>query len=249
VTNREVRLATQIELLATLQLVDQRLRAKRLEVDEGESRVAALEEAVRNQTVDTTSARDELTGLVARQRDLETRLSAAEAKMKDRRMRITRIRNEKELGLAKREVDLLKEETTAVEGELMGVMELVEAVTTKLQGLEGELTRLTGARDAEAAELREKIARLRGEIDHEQVTRTEIVQTVDGDLRRRYEMIFSRRGGVAVVEVREGTCQGCRMRVPPQLFNELQRNHEKVILCPSCQRMLFWRSEGQAANG
>jgi len=51
-----------------------------------------------------------------------------------------------------------------------------------------------------------------------------------------------------VVEVRSGICQGCRMRVPPQLFNQIQRNAE-VILCPSCQRMLFWRAEGEEANG
>jgi uncharacterized protein len=242
-------LATQIELLATLQLVDQRLRAKMLEVDEGESRVAALEEAVRSQTVATTAARDELAGLSARQRDLEARLAVAESKMKDRRMRITRIRNEKELGLARREVELLKEETTTVEAELMSVMELVESVGTKVAGLEGDLAKLVEARDGEAAGLRENIARLQGEIQREQATRTQLVETVDGDLCRKYEMIFSRRGGVAVVEVREGTCQGCRMRVPPQLFNELQRHHERVILCPSCQRMLFWRSEGQAANG
>lgn len=242
-------MATQIELLASVQLVDQRLRAKMLEVDEGESRVAALEDAVRTQTIATTAARDELAALTARQRDLETRLAAAEAKMKDRRMRITRIRNEKELGLARREVELLKEETTTVEAELMGVMELVESASAKVAALEAELAKLVEARDGEAAGLRENIARLQGEIQREQTTRTQLIETVDGDLRRRYEMIFSRRGGVAVVEVREGTCQGCRMRVPPQLFNELQRNHEKVILCPSCQRMLFWRSEGQAANG
>jgi hypothetical protein len=85
-------------------------------------------------------------------------------------------------------------------------------------------------------------------MDRERATRTELIQTVDGDLRRKYEMIFSRRGGLAVVEIREGACQGCRIRVPPQLFNEIQRN-EQVILCPSCQRMLYWRVEVEEANG
>ena len=82
----------------------------------------------------------------------------------------------------------------------------------------------------------------------EKATRTELVQNVESDLRRKYEMIFSRRGVLAVVEVRSGICQGCRMRVPPQLYNEIQRN-EQVILCPSCQRMLFWRAEAEEANG
>ena len=163
-------------------------------------------------------------------------------------MRITRIRNDKELGLARREVELLKEETGALETELVAVMEQVEVAAAKLQGLDAEFARLTAERDREAGELRETLARLSGEIERERATRSELVQTIDGDLRRKYEMILSRRGGLAVVEVRGGICQGCRMRVPPQLFNQIQRN-EEVILCPSCQRMLFWRAEGEEANG
>ena len=134
-------MATQIELLADLQIVDQSLRAKTLEVTEGEARAAALEEGIRAQKAAATAVREEVAGLAAKQRDLEGRLTAAETKMKDRRMRITRIRNDKELGLMKRELDLLKEETGALETELVGVMELVEASTTKLEGLESELAR------------------------------------------------------------------------------------------------------------
>jgi hypothetical protein len=185
--------------------------------------------------------------LTAKQRDLEARLTAAEAKMKDRRMRITRIRNDKELGLAKREVDLLKEETSTIETELVSVMEEAETASAKLAGLETELARLTSTRDGEVASQREKFGRLAAEIERERAKRSEIVQTIDNDLRRRYELIFSRRGGVAVVEIRGGICQGCRMRVPPQLFNEIQRN-QSVILCPSCQRILFWRSDGEEAS-
>ncbi|TMB16396.1 MAG: hypothetical protein E6J71_16415 [Deltaproteobacteria bacterium] len=240
-------MATQIELLADLQIVDQSLRAKTLEVAEGEARAAALEEAIRAQNTAATKVREEVAGLAAKQRDLEARLTAAETKMKDRRMRITRIRNDKELGLAKREIDLLKEETSTVETELVSIMEEGETASARLTGLETELARLTTTRDGEAADQREKFAHLAAEIERERARRSELVQTVDSDLRRKYELIFSRRGGVAVVEIRGGICQGCRMRVPPQLFNEIQRN-QHVILCPSCQRILFWRSEGEEAS-
>jgi uncharacterized protein len=241
-------LPTQIEVLASLQQIDQSLRTKTLAVAEGEGRVAALEEAVRGQTNAASTAREELAALSARQRELEGNLGAAEAKMKDRRMRITRIRNDKELGLAKREVELLKEETGTLETELVAVMEQVESSTAKLQGLESELARLTAERDAEVDEQREKLSHLTGEIERERASRTALVQNVDNELCRKYEMIFSRRGGLAVVEVRGGICQGCRMRVPPQLYNEIQRNAQ-VILCPSCQRMLFWRAEAEEASG
>lgn len=162
-------------------------------------------------------------------------------------MRITRIRNDKELGLAKREVELLKEETGGLETELMAVMEQVDAATKRLEAARTELASLTTARDEEAATLRETIRRLAAEIERDRGRRNELVAAVDGDLCRRYEMIFSRRGGVAVVPVRGGTCQGCHMHVPPQLYNQLQRN-EQLILCPNCQRMLYWQPEGDEAS-
>ena len=241
-------MATQIGLLANLQIIDQSLRAKTLAVEEGQGRVAALEEAVQAQSAAAATARGELTTVGARQQDLETRLSANETKLKDRRMRLARIRSDKDLGVARREVDLLKEETGTIENELISVLEQVEAAGAKLRGIEEELARLRAAMETEAAELRETVSRLSGEIERERTVRNALVEGLDGDLRRKYEMIFSRRGGLAVVEIREGTCQGCRMRVPPQLFNEIQRN-EQVILCPSCQRMLYWRAERAEASG
>ena len=56
---------------------------------------------------------------------------------------------------------------------------------------------------------------------------------------QRYEMIFSRRGGLAVAPAKSGTCQGCRMRMPPQLYNEIQK-HLKIHFCPNCQRILYY---------
>ena len=238
---------SQIELLVQLQQVDQVLRANIQAVDSGAGRVAEVEEAYRAKAAATTEARTTGTSLAVRQRDLEGRLSLAEEKMKDRRMRITRIRNDKELGLVKREIDILKEEITGIEAELQQVYEQAEAATSGLAGLEGELKALAEAREAEAVVLKDTIARLGVDIERDRARRQKLIESVDEVLRGRYEMTFSRRGGLAVVAVRDGTCQGCRMRVPPQLYNQIQRN-DQVVLCPSCQRMLHWQPEQSEAS-
>jgi predicted nucleic acid-binding Zn-ribbon protein len=240
-------LSSQIELLVQLQEVDQVLRANTQAVESSEGRLAEVDEAHRIKSAATEEARAAAAALGTRQRDLEGRLAADEEKMKDRRMRVTRIRNDKELGLARREVELLKEEITALEAELQQVYEQVEAATTTLAALEGELKGLADARDAEAAALKETVERLGADIERDRGRRQQIIGTVDEALRSRYEMILSRRGGLAVVAVRDGTCQGCRMRVPPQLYNQIQRN-EQVFLCPSCQRMLHWRPQQSEAS-
>ena len=237
-------MATQIELLASLQLVDRSLREKERMIEESQARVAELEENGRQRGSELTAAREALGALLARQSELESRLTANEAKLKDRRMRVTRIRNEKELGLAKREVDLLRDENTTIEAELVGVMEEAERASTRAAELETAVAEIARALETEAAELRSRIAALGGDITAERERRATLVHTVEDDLRRRYEMICERRGGIAVVEIRSGICQGCHMNIPPQLFNQIQRN-EQVFLCPNCQRMLYWRPEGQ----
>lgn len=233
--------------LAELQRVDQGLKENTEAVAAGERRVAELEEALQRQEAATVAARTALEELTARQKALEERLAGAETRMKDKRMRITRIRNDKELGLAKREVELLKEETSQVETELVGVLEQVDAASKQLEAAEASLAELTTARDTEAGELRETVSRLSSDIARDKARRDELVGGVDGDLRRKYELIFSRRNGVAVVAVRGGTCLGCHMHVPPQLFIQIQRN-EQVLACPNCQRILFWQPEADAAN-
>ena len=240
---------TQIDLLAELQRVDQALSEKTRTVEEGQARVAELEETLRVKTAAAAATKQELAALETRQRDLEERLGAIKSKRKDRHMRITRIRNDKELGLAKRELDLLKEEEGTVETELLDVLEKVEAATAARAAVDGEVTSLDAAMKTEAEELRKTIDQLGGEIESDRGRREALQSSVDGDLRRRYEMIFSRRGGLAVVEIRGGTCQGCHMNIPPQLFNLIQRN-EQVIPCPNCQRILHWRPErAEQANG
>ena len=57
-------------------------------------------------------------------------------------------------------------------------------------------------------------------------------------------MIFSRRAGVAVALAKVGTCQGCRMRLPPQLYNEIQK-HLQIHFCPNCQRILYYEANAR----
>jgi hypothetical protein len=58
------------------------------------------------------------------------------------------------------------------------------------------------------------------------------------DVLKRYGAIRMRRG-LAVVAVRSGTCTGCNMNMPPQLYNTLQRG-TSLETCPYCHRMIYW---------
>lgn len=235
-------MATQVALLAELQRVDQNIKSNSEAVEARRSAVQQLDAQIAAQRGQVVAAEAEQVALERRQRELDAQLTDAESKMKDRRMRIARIRNDKELGLVRREIDALKEVMGAAETELLGLMEQGDQRRTAVEAARQALAAVEAARAKEAEELDATIARVAGAIEEDRARRDSLLATIDADLHRRYELLFSRRGGMAVVRISGGACQGCHMNVPPQLFNQIQRN-EQIFLCPSCQRILFWERQ------
>jgi predicted nucleic acid-binding Zn-ribbon protein len=54
-----------------------------------------------------------------------------------------------------------------------------------------------------------------------------------------FELVSSRRNGVAVAEARDGICTICHVRLRPQVFNNVRRN-DQIIQCDSCLRILYF---------
>ena len=235
---------TLIEILASLQEIDRRNRERQLELAELERQSSELQASLAQKRQQVEGTRTESGTANSRRRELEAQLQDAESKNKERRMRLGRIRNDKELIVAQREIEVAKESNSRLEEEILTLLEQTEAVDGGLREAETELTALEErlAKHEEAA--RGRIDQLRAEIDGDRSERESIAGRLSVPLRKRYEQIFERRGGVAVVEVRRGTCSGCNMHLPPQLYIEIQKGRE-VHLCPNCNRILFHRPEQQ----
>ncbi len=73
-------------------------------------------------------------------------------------------------------------------------------------------------------------------------TRETFTKGIDKNVLSQYNLIKSRRNGIAVVEINSNTCSGCFMNLPPQLVIEVRKKN-KIIQCPSCQRILVWNDE------
>jgi predicted nucleic acid-binding Zn-ribbon protein len=71
------------------------------------------------------------------------------------------------------------------------------------------------------------------------VERVELVRLVNPQALAIFELVSSRRNGVAVAEARNGICTICHVRLRPQVFNTVRRN-EDIVQCDSCQRILYF---------
>jgi hypothetical protein len=198
-----------------------------------ESEIEALKAAVAAQQSDWS--RKEKT-----KQEKELTLQEEGKKAAEKRMRMTRVKNIKELQALQREIEQIRQANTTGEEELIALMEQQDASATAIREKEQELAKAEEEWRARKAEIESHLIALEGELAEAAGLRQSIAGRIDGDLVGRYEMIFARRAGMAVVAVSEGICQGCYMNVPHQLINEILKG-ERLMTCPSCNRLLFYK--------
>jgi uncharacterized protein len=152
--------------------------------------------------------------------------------------KLTQAKNSKEYMAAQREIEQRRESLTSREGEISKLVEAVEAKKKLLSDRSTDVQALRDsiAKDGEAA--RERMAEIEGKIAELRVERDKLAALVKPDILKRYGAIRMRRG-LAVVSVKNGTCQGCNMNIPPQLYNTLQKGIS-IEICPSCSRIIYW---------
>ena len=149
-------------------------------------------------------------------------------------------KNSKEYVAAQREMEATRDSVQTREEEIAKLIEAVNAKEKLLAERAAELEVLRKSIDKDAEVARKKMAENDGKIAEIKVGRDKVAAGVRPDVLKRYGAIRMRRG-LAVTTVRNGTCQGCNMNVPPQLFNILQRGNS-IETCPYCHRIVYWEN-------
>jgi predicted nucleic acid-binding Zn-ribbon protein len=165
-------------------------------------------------------------------------LDTDEAEVSGAKHKLGQAKNTREYVAAQRETETRREGVANREAEIAKLVEAIEAKKKVLaeRAASVQTIRESVQKDEELAktrlaELEGKIAELRGERD-------KLAAEVKPDVLKRYSGIRIRRG-LAVVGVKNGTCRGCNMNIPPQLYIVLQRG-VSIETCPSCHRIIYW---------
>jgi predicted nucleic acid-binding Zn-ribbon protein len=231
-------LRAQIEILASLQTVDREIKEQTGLKQGLLSELQAKEREIQAKQKEV----DELNAACAEKEKLRAEKDRAfqdeGKKAMDKRMRMNRIKNSKELQALQREIDLMRQNNGELEEELIKIMQEIDVIKANIQSKQAEMAALHESWQKQQQELEGQISGIDQAMSEASSRRQSIAANLARDLVSRYELIFSRRGGTAVVEVAGGICQGCFMNIPPQLGNEIIRS-DKIHLCPSCQRIVY----------
>ena len=231
-------MASDLETLHELQKIDLELLEKRREVEAHEAALTDRRnkiEAAATQ-LETHSVRRKK--LISERAMADRLVSDRQDQLRERRQRINKVRNERELHMNEREVKDLDEEVSRDEEVLLNLMQQVEDTDAAIEGCKKEMAELEEADHVQVAEAQSRIDGLKAHLTEAKEGRDRLASGIEARMRRHYDNVLSKRGGQAVVEVRAGSCSGCYMRVPPQTLNEI-RQTGAIRVCQSCQRILY----------
>ena len=233
--------------LMDLQVIDRQLQELELSLTSIAGRVDQIRDENHKYQTELDRLTEQDKEITAARKKAERELAEGEVRIRNKRMRLTLVRNDKELQALTHEVDTLKETNQRLESEVLTSMEGADTRTARIKELTEAIGKGRVELTAAEKEIAAQVEEFKSEIAKHRKAREKVAENIEPSLLSRYQMIFSRRGGVAVTLAKGGTCQGCRMRLPPQLYNEIQK-HLQIHFCPNCQRILYYEDQAEKPN-
>ena len=229
----------QLKLLWELQKIDLELRGIKEEKDRYPKEIKKLDEKQKIEKERIQKEREKIESLEKTRRQKEGHLNTEQEKIKRAEGRMSEVKTNKEYQALLSEIDTVKEANSRIEEEILQVMDEIDELKKDLSKREKEVGSTLEKIEGEREKLQEKTAQ--GEKAwSERVERRELLsKQIESKLVKLYNTLKEKRQGVGVVSVKNETCQGCFLNVPPQMFIEVQKNNA-LVRCPHCNRILYW---------
>jgi predicted nucleic acid-binding Zn-ribbon protein len=235
-------LREQLKLLWELQKIDLELKGIKEEKDRYPKEIKKLDEKQKIEKERIQKEREKIESLEKTRRQKEGHLNTEQEKIKRAEGRMSEVKTNKEYQALLSEIDTIKEANSRIEEEILQVMDEIDELKKDLSKREKEMGSTLEKIEGERKKLQEKTAQ--GEKAwSERVERRELLsKQIESKLVKLYSTLKEKRQGVGVVSVKNETCQGCFLNVPPQMFIEVQKNNA-LVRCPHCNRILYWEGD------
>jgi predicted nucleic acid-binding Zn-ribbon protein len=181
-------------------------------------------------------------------RSIEGTIHIENDKIRKWERRLNDIRNQREYQALSREIEGTRRAVRDHEEQVIELMARKEELEAQMERLHNKIAEDEVDRETERARVEAEVAKIDLTLDEYQKRRDQLGPKIKPNLLRRYEGIRAKRLGVGLVPADGGSCTGCNMRLPPQLFNILQRV-DSIEICPSCQRILIFQGALDEATG
>jgi len=205
-------------------------------------KIATMEQDIKEMHEKVSKEKEILEEFEKERRRKEKELESEKEKIKKFESKLYEVKTNKEYQALLKEIETAKQSNDKEEEEIIEIMVKIEDLKKDFESTSKSLKEKEKIAEVEKKKLLSEVESIDRIISELKEQRDNLLSVVNKTLRETYTMLISRRGGTAVVNVKNGVCLGCFMNIPPQLFIEATKNN-RLILCPSCNRIFYFTEE------
>jgi predicted nucleic acid-binding Zn-ribbon protein len=175
-------------------------------------------------------------GIGAEVAEMATRISAVEHTLYAGTVRVS-----KELMALQEEIRLLRQKQSGLEEQEMELLEEIDRTETEMAENRALRKQTDAETDALTAAIRGAEAAIDAELALLGEQRRALIDGIPPGILAEYERLRTRErlAGRAAVPLRDGSCGGCRMKLPVLEYNQMKARPEDALLCcVHCSRVL-----------
>ena len=233
---------SELSHLISLQDVDVEIKRLTEEIESLPARRDELERQFAESVKEHLGAKQELDDAQSSRRRLEGELDQEQQKHQKFKNDLMKATNEREYTTAVREIDVARKAVSALETEILKLMERIEKLETQVAAAEPEMESRRVEIDSQLKEWFTATETNRQRLETLRAERGVKMQALGPAARATYERLSRMRSGFALAEARDYSCMACRMKIRPQVFADIRRG-DSIITCESCGRILYFKAE------
>jgi uncharacterized protein len=228
-----------LERLIALQRLDSAADAARRRLAEEPEREKALEARLDTARQRVAHAKEQLTANQTARREIDKEVAVHQGRLSKYREQAMAVKTNVEFHAIQKEIGHAQSEIKTHEDKMLERMLEADDLTAAAKKAEADLAAEQNAVNADRQAMSAEHAALQASLEQAAAERAGLVTAMDKQTLAIFELVSSRRHGVAVAEARDGICTICHVRLRPQVFNNVRRN-EEIVQCDSCNRILYF---------
>ncbi len=232
----------ELSQLISLQEVDVEIKRLKEEIISLPTRQQELESRFAGSVKEYLDLKQQLDDAQDEKIQLEAELEIEQQKHQKFKNDLMKATNEKEYTTAVREIDVARKAVSSLETEILKLMEKVEKLEAQVKERAPEMESRRVEVDRQLAAWSAAAVANQQRLDDLSAQRGPMLGALGAEARANYIRLSKMRSGLALAEARDYSCQACRMKIRPQVFNDIRRG-ETIITCESCGRILYFKAE------
>jgi predicted nucleic acid-binding Zn-ribbon protein len=227
-----------LKQLIRLQAIDVSIQELRSRIDKFPAISKALDEKLRAAQAGLESAKEKAKNNQGNRKKLESEISSIEEKISKYRDQMMAVKTNDEYRALQHEIEHAQSGIRKVEDDILNLMMEAETNQSDIKTAEVRLKEDQVKVNEERKAIEDENKRDMSALESSLKERKEIQAAVSSDLISQYDRVRKHRGGIGVAPARNELCEICKVRIRPQVFQEIRKNNQ-IIACDACQRILY----------